>query len=112
MKYITCTIRTFSKGGEDCWIISVPADSAKAAAVEMAGLLSGSVNKVVFSDRKNDFVVTADSVTCNNRRIRITRIWLQCIEKLFTHNIHPGCSHIDYDFSDKSGDISITVRIV
>ncbi len=112
MKHISCTIQRLHADSEDCWILSVPVDAAKNAAAEITGLLSGRRNRVVFSDRKTDFILTIDSVTLNGRRVSITKDWLECIEKLFSSPCRPGHSHIDEDFSDKHSDVCITVFVV
>lgn len=112
MKYIPCTIQNRSCHGENCWVLSVPVDAVKNAAAEMTRLISGKTKRIVFSDRKTEFVITTESVTFSGRRISITKDWLECIEKLFSSPCRPGYSHIDEDFSDKHGDVCITVFVV
>lgn len=108
MRSIPCSIDIIRTPQEDCWIISVPASTAVCTAAEFSGLLGGKRKKIVFSDRKTDFIVTSDSAAYDGRRISVTKDWLECLERLFSN---PQSSHIDYDFSDKHGDVSITVRI-
>ena len=112
MKYIPCTIETLSDHGEDCWIIHVPAADANDAAALFSQLLSGIRKRVVFQDRKTEFTLTSDTAAYNGRSVNITGAYLECLEKLFSADIRPGISHLDWDFSDTSGNTCITVRIV
>ena len=111
MRYIPCAIETLSAHREDCWIISVPAEAIKNASSLFDELLAGDRKRVVFLDRKTELILTADSATCNGRRISITRDFLECVQRLFSQDIRPDFSHIDYDFPDKHGDFGITVFI-
>ena len=108
MRTIPCTIEVHRDHSADCWVIQVPEYSLKDAAEWFSELLSGSRKRVVFLDHKTDFTVTADSATFNNRQVPITRTWLECLEKLFSAR---HTNHIDYDFSDRHGDVTITVFV-
>ena len=107
MRYIPCTIETAG----DYWCVIVPVDAVENASSLFGELLAGDRKRVVFLDRKTELTLTADSATCNGRRISITRDFLECIYKLFSQDIRPGISHIDCDFPDKHGDFGITVFI-
>ena len=111
MRYIPCTIETLSAPGENCWIISVPADVVKNAAALFAELLADDRKQIVFLDRKTELTITRNSAACNEKRICITSDFLECIQNLFSQNVRPGISHIDYDFPGKHGDFGITVFI-
>ena len=108
MKAIPCTIQTLPTPGEECWIISVPGDAVSLAAKELSGLLAGQRKRVVFRHRDADFVITPDAATFSGQRISISKHWPECLEHLFSAR---ETDHIDYEFSHKSGIITITVRI-
>ena len=108
MKAIPCTIQTLPAPGEEGWIISVPGDSAPLAAGELTGLLAGQRKRVVFRHRNADFVVTPDAAAFSGQHISISKHWPECLEHLFSAR---ETDHIDYEFSHKSGIITITVRI-
>lgn len=108
MRSIPCSIDTIHTPQVDCWIISVPTNAVGNATADFSDLLADKRKKIVFSDRKTDFIVTSDSAAYDGRRISVTKDWLECLERLFSD---PHSCHIDYDFSDKHGDVSITVRI-
>ena len=108
MRSIPCSIDIIRSHREECWIISIPADSAGNAAVDCSDLLTGKRKNMIFADRKTEFIITSGFAACNGRQIPITKIWLECLHHLFS-DIHTD--HIDYDFSDWHGDVSITVRI-
>ena len=112
MRYIPCTIQSFRCKSEDTWIISVPFDAVKNASERFTELLSGTRRNIVFLDSKTEFTITADSAICSGRRIPITKDFLECLKKLFSSDIQPGKSHLDYDFSDRCGDVTITVLVV
>ncbi len=112
METIPCTIETFSDHGEDFWVIHVPASAAKDAAARFSELLSGTRKRIVFLDRKTEFILTTDTATYNGRSVLVTRDFPECLEKFFSREIRPGIDHIDWDLSDKHGNIGITVRIV
>lgn len=105
MQYIPCTIEI----GHNFRIITVPVDAVGNAAGQISGLLTGTRKKIVFLDGKTEFVVTAGTAACNGRCVSITKNWLECLERLFTGDIRPGISHLDWEFSDQH--IDITVRI-
>ena len=107
MRYIPCTIETV---GDD-WCVIVPADAVKNSSSLFGELLAGGRKRVVFLDQKTELSITRDSAACNGRQISITRDFLECVQKLFSQDIRPGFSHIDYDFPDKHGDFGITVFI-
>ena len=111
MKAIPCTIETHPAHIQDCWIISVPADAVKNASSLFDELLAGARKRVVFLDRKTELSITRDSAACNGRQIPITGDFLECVQRLFSQDIRPGISHIDYDFPDKHGDFGITIFI-
>ncbi|MBQ2920034.1 MAG: hypothetical protein IJE58_02525 [Oscillospiraceae bacterium] len=111
MKYIPCTIETLSDHGDDCRIIHVPAADANDAAALFSQLLSGIRKRIVFQDRKTEFTLTSDTAAYNGRSVNITGAYLECLEKLFSADIRPGISHLDWDFSDTNGNLCITVRI-
>ena len=112
MLFIPCTIHTHRDRFQDFWIISVPADAVKNASELLAKLLSGQRRKVVFLDHKTGFTLTTDTAAYNGRIISIAGgDFLKCLKKLFSHDIHHGINHIDWEFSDKHGDIDITVQI-
>ena len=107
MRYIPCTIETV---GDD-WCVIVPADAVKNAASLFGELLAADRKRVVFLDRKTELSITRDSAICNGRQIPITGDFLECVQRLFSQDIRPGISHIDYDFPDKHGDFGITIFI-
>ena len=107
MRYIPCTIET---AGDD-WCVIVPADAVKNASSLFDELLADSRKRVIFLDRKTELSITTDYAACNGRQISITRDFLECVQRLFSQDIRPGISHIDYDFPDKHGDFGITVFI-
>ena len=107
MLCIPCTI----EAGADFWIITVPANAVENATERLSELRSGTRKRVVFLDRKTELTLTADTVTYNGRCVSITQNWLECLEMLFTGDIRPGISHLDWAFSDRLGDIDITVMI-
>ena len=107
MRYIPCTIETV---GDD-WCVIVPADAVKNAASLFGELLARDRKRVVFLDRKTELSITRDSATCNGRQISITGDFLECVQRLFSQDIRPGISHIDYDFPDKHSEFGITVFI-
>ena len=111
MKYIPCTIETLRTGTEDFWIIKVPADAVGTAASLLSELLSNTRRRIVFLDRKTEFTLTAESAAYCGRSISVTKNWLECLARLFSNDIHPGISHLDWDFSDRHGNIGITVFI-
>ena len=97
---------------EDSWIITVSIQAANDAARLFSELLSGIRKRIVFQDRKTECTLTGDTAAYNGRSVSITGAYLECLEKLFSADIRPGISHLDWDFSDTSGNICITVRIV
>ena len=107
MRYIPCTIETV---GDD-WCVIVPADAVKNASSLFGELLAGGRKRVVFLDQKTELSITTDSATYSGRQISITGDFLECVQRLFSQDIRPGISHIDYDFSDKHGDFGITIFI-
>ncbi len=107
MRYIPCTIET---SGDD-WCVIVPADAVETASALFDELLSGDRKRVAFLDHKTELTLTTDYAACNGRRISITRDFLEYVQRLFSQDIRPGFSHIDYDFPDKHGDFGITVFI-
>ena len=111
MKTIPCTIEILSAHSEDCWIITVPTAVVDTAAAVISELLSGIRTRMVFLDRKREFALTADTAACNGRSIPVTGTFLECLEKLFSVNIRPGISHLDWEFSDQYGGLDLTIRI-
>ena len=111
MKFIPCTIETGSSRGEDFWIINVPSQAVNDAARLFSELLSGIRKRIVFQDRKTEFTLTGDTAAYDGRSVNITGAYLECLEKLFSADIRPGISHLDWDFSDTNGNLCITVRI-
>lgn len=114
MKNIPCTIQTISCRGEDCWEISVPCDYASEAALEFAALHLGRAEKIVFSDKTDLFTIRADAVSLGLRTISVTPCWLEAVWCLFLDIHRNGWSdtaHIDQDFSDRNGNLSITVSM-
>ena len=111
MRYIPCTIRTSRCESEDIWIVSVPFNAVENASERFTELLSGSRKKIVFLDCKTEFIITAGSATRNGRCVPITKDWLECLKQLFSDNIRPGISHLDWDFSDRYGNVGITVFV-
>ena len=111
MFFVPCTICVLRDHEEDCWVISVPAYAVETAAGRLAELHSGVRKRIVFLDQKTEFVLTADTVTYHGRCVPITQNWLECLEKLFTGDIRPGISHLDWEFPDRLGNINITVMI-
>ena len=107
MRYIPCTIETV---GDD-WCVIVPADAVKNASSLFGELLAGDRKRVVFLDQKTELSITTDSATYSGRQISITGDFLECVQRLFSQDIRPGISHIDYDFPDKHGDFGITIFI-
>ena len=112
MRFIPCTIEMLHTAEEDSWIITVPVHALDDAARLFSELLSGIRKRIVFLDRKTEFTITRDTAAYNGRSVNITGAYLECLEKLFSADIRPGISHLDWDFSDTSGNICITVRIV
>ena len=108
MKYIPCTIRLLREPAEQTWAITVPAAVVDTAAGLISELLNGTRKRLVFLDQKSEFAVTADFAAYNGRQIPISRDFLECLEHLFSAR---ETDHIDYEFSHKSGIITITVRI-
>ena len=108
MKYIPCTLQTLPAPGEECWILSIPGQAVSPAARELSGLLAGQRKQIVFRHRDADFVITPDAATFSGQHISISKHWLECLERLFSAR---QADHIDYEFSHKSGIITITVRI-
>ena len=107
MRYIPCTIET---AGDD-WCIIVPADAVKNASSLFDELLAGGRKRVVFLDHKTEMSITTDYAAYNGRLVSITRDYLECVQRLFSQDIRPGISHIDYDFPDKHSEFGITVFI-
>ena len=107
MKTIPSTIQTFSNHGEDFWKIDIPAQAAE----QLSELLSSIRKRIVFQDRKTEFTLTTDTAAYNGQSISVTSDFLECLEKLFSTDIRPGRSHLDYDFSDKHSNICITLCI-
>ena len=107
MQYLPCTIEIAG----DYWCVIVPADAVETASSLFEELLADGRKRVVFLDRKTELTITADSAACSGRQISITRDFLECVQRLFSQDIRPGISHIDYDFHDKHGDFGITVFI-
>ena len=110
MKTVPCTIETGTSQGEDFWIITVPAAAVDTAAALLSELLSGTRKRMVFLDRKREFTLTADTAACNGRSIPVTGNFLECLEKLFSTDIRPGISHLDWEVPNQH--ICITVMIV
>ena len=108
MRYIPCTMETGTSQGEDFWIIRVPADAVETAASLLSELLSGTRKRIVFLDRKTEFILTADTAAHNGRSVPITKDFLEYLDKLFSVR---RTNHIDYDFSDCHGDVTITVFV-
>ena len=108
MRSIPCTIHTIRTHREECWILSVPSGSAGNGAASLADLMAGKQKQIILSDRKTDFLVTSGFISFGGRQIAITKNWLECVHRLFS-DAHTD--HIDFDFSDRNGDVSITVRI-
>ena len=111
MRYIPCTIEMLRTDEEDFWIITVPVHAVDDAARLFSELLSGTRKRIVFQDRKREFTLTGDTAAYDGRSISITGAYLECLEKLFSADIRPGISHLDWDFSDTNGNLCITVRI-
>ncbi len=111
MKTIPCIIETGISPGEDFWIITVPIQAANDAAQLLSELLSGIRKRIVLQDRKTEFTLTSDTAAYNERSVSVTSDYLECLEKLFSADIHPGISHLDWDFSDKHGNLCICVFI-
>lgn len=106
MRYVSCTIET----GDDFWVVSVPADAVENAGARLSELLSGTRRRIVFLDRKTEFTITTESAVCNGRCVPITKDWLECLEKLFTRDIRPGISHLDWEFSNQHMDIAVFIQ--
>ena len=111
MRYVPCTIEMLHTAKEDFWIITVPVHALDDAARLFSELLSGIRKRIVFLDRKTECTLTAESVTCCGRSIPITKNFLECLKKLFYPDIRPSISHLDWDFSDRHGNIGISVFI-
>ena len=107
MQYILCTIEIAG----DFWCISVPADAVETASSLFEELLADGRKRVAFLDHKTELTLTTDYAACNGRRIPITKDFLECVQRLFSQDIRPGISHIDYDFPDKHGDFGIAIFI-
>ena len=114
MNFIPCTIETIRAEGEDCWEISVPSVYASEAALEFAALHLNRREKIVFSDKTNCFTIFSDAVTLGNRTVSVEQCWLDAVWCLFLDTHRNGWSHtahIDQDFSDKSKELCITIRL-
>ena len=114
MKYIPCSIDTIRTTAEDFWEISVPCEYASEAALEFAALHLSRRSKIVFSDKTNCFTIFSDSVTLGQRTVSVGQCWLEAVWCLFLDTHRNGWSHtahIDQDFSDQSGNLTITIRV-
>ena len=114
MKYIPCSIDILHTIAEDYWEISVPCEYASEAALEFAALHLGRAEKILFSNKTNFFTITSDSVALRQRTISADPSWLEAVWCLFLDTHRNGWSdkaHIDQDFSDASGILSITIRM-
>ena len=114
MKYIPCSIDTIHTTAEDFWEISVPSVYASEAALEFAALHLRRTKKIVFSDKTNCFTIFSDAVALGNRTVSVGQCWLDAVWCLFLDTHRNGWSHtahIDQDFSDRSGNLTITIRM-
>ena len=114
MKYIPCTIESYSDRSEAGWYIAVPADHAADAALEFSALHLGRSDRIVFADKDQRFTIRRNSVTLGQRTIAVDANWLEAVWCLFLDTHRNGWSdtaHIDQDFCDKNGSLCITIRL-
>ena len=114
MEYIPCSIDTIHTSAEDFWEISVPSVYASEAALKFAALHLSRRSKIVFSDKTNCFTIFSDSVMLDQRTVSVGQCWLDAVWCLFLDTHRNGWSHtahIDQDFSDHSGNLTITIRM-
>ena len=117
MRTIPCDIETLKSEKEEIWMIAVSASAAEIAAVLFAALHLGRSDKVIFLDKKTGqrLVVRTGSLTFGNGTISITHQWMEVIWTMFVDVDLFGWSdtfHVDQDFADKNGDITITIQII
>ena len=114
MRVIPCVMEVIQTEAEDFWEITVPGEYASEAALEFAALNLGRAEKIVFADKTECFTVHSDSVTLGKRTVAVDKDWLESVWCLFLDTHRSGwvsTAHIDQDFSDKNGDLCITIRL-
>ena len=114
MKYIPCIIETLHTDTENYWHITVSAKYCADAAVDFSALHLGRSEQMVFADKDQRFTICPNSVTLGQRTVAVDESWLEAVWCLFLDTYRNGwtnTAHIDQDFSDRNGDLCITIAI-